>query len=991
MTQPHRISTFTTSVCRLLTIVLLAGIYPHLLEAQAPPVPSNYEALYTQEQNYLDTFNATLSGSGGGAAYPTLYTATLTQADANSGPQLIGSGYMTGIQMEVEAMKAMGMQAVVVQVGFPMLYEPFLTSQGQTQAAYVTFYQQVAQLVRAQGMKLIVENDTLFSNDVQAGWDTAPFYETLDWDSYQAARAADAVTIEQTMQPDYLVVLEEPDTEADNTGQANVNTSSGAAAELSEILAGLQTYRQSGLKVGAGVGTWLAQYQSFIQSFVTEPMDFIDMHIYPVNFSYLPNALSIASMAQAAGMPVAMSECWINKELDADVGTANSDDVRALNTFSFWGPLDVYFLQTMQALANYTQMAFLAPSNTEYFYAYLTYDSSTDTESDADLISQAESAMATANAAGTYSSTGTSWYAMLVTTPDTTPPSAPTNVTGVSGNPNNVYLNWNPSTDDLGVAGYYILRNGTVVGSSAQLLPTTPPPSNTVIFTDTGLAEATPYTYTIEAYDMAGNVSQPSQPITISTADVTPPTPPPSLTVKPASCYSVTLTWSPSTDNGTIGQYLIWWGQSPNAMLQVANTYGTKYSYTYSSLSPSSTYYFGVEAEDSYHNISLMSPVVAVTTPQLPQPPATVTAAPVSTTKATITWTASTGGLAIANYHVYRGTSPSSLAQLFTTTKTTYTDTTLSASTTYYYAIQAVDTGTPPDLSALSAPVAVTTYGPPSAPTNVVAAAQATTRIGVTWNAAASGGLAIGSYRVWRGSTPSNLVQVATTTKLSYTDTTVQPSTEYYYAVQAGDTAGDLSPLSPPVAVTTYGPPSAPANLTANPTSSSKISLTWSPAVSGGLPISSYHVYAGKSPSTLSQLVVTKNTSYTNTSLSPNTTYYYAVQAADTGNDLSPMSPVVAATTYALPSTPTNVTATGVSSSEITVTWTASTGSLPIGHYNVLRGTSPGSLSQIGMTSKTTYNDRSVTEGTTYYYSVQAVDSANDTSPGSTPVSGTPQ
>ena len=991
MTFSDRISAPTTSICRLLAAVLLAGICPYLAEAQAPPVPSNYQALYTQEQNYLDTFNATLSGSGNGTTYPTLYTGALTQADANSGPQLVSTGSMAGIQMEILAMKAMGMQAVMVQVGFPMLYEPFLTSQGQTQAAFVTFYQQVAQLVRAQGMKLIVENNTLLTNDVEAGWDAAPFYETLDWDSYQAARAQTAVTIAQTMQPDYMVVLEEPDTEAASTGQTNVNTSTGAASELSQILAGLQTYRQTGLKVGAGVGTWLSSYQSFIQSFVTEPMDFIDMHIYPINNSFLPNALSIASMAQAAGMPVTMSECWLNKELDADVGTANSNDVRALNTFSFWGPLDVYFLQTMQALANYTQMAFLTPSNTEYFYAYLTYDDSTDTETDSQLVSQETSAMAQANAQGLSDSTGASLYAMLVTTPDTTPPSAPTNVTGVSGNPSSAYLNWNLSTDDVGVAGYYVLRNGTVIGSSAQLLPTTPPPSNTVIFTDTGLAEATSYTYTIEAYDMAGNVSQPSQPITVSTADATPPTPPPGLTIKPASCYSVTLTWSPSTDNGTISQYLIWWGLSPNSMVQVANTYGTKYSYTYSSLSPAATYYFGVEAEDSYHNVSLMSPAVAVTTPQLPQPPATVTASPVSTTKATITWSASTGGLAIANYHVYRGTSPSSLTQLCTTTKTTYTDTTLSASTTYYYAIQAVDTGSPPDLSAMSAPVSVTTYGPPSAPANLVATAQATTRIGLTWSAAASGGLAIANYRVWRGSTPSNLVQLGTTTKLSYTDTTVQPATLYYYAVQAADTASDLSPLSPPVSVSTYGPPNAPANLTATATSASKISLTWSAAVSNGLAIASYHVYAGTSPGTLTQIVVTKNTSYTNTSLSPGTTYYYAVQAADTGNDLSPLSPTVAATTCTLPTIPGNVTAQGVSSTQITVNWTASTGTLAIGHYNVLRGTSPVSLSQIGMTTKTTYSDRTVAEGTTYYYSVQAVDTANDTSPGSTAVSATPQ
>ena len=84
-------------------------------------------------------------------------------------------------------------------------------------------------MVRAAGLKLIVENDTLLVNDVQAGWNAAPFYATLDWAQYQQARAQTAVTVAQTMQPDYLVVVEEPDTEAANSGQNQANTPSGSA------------------------------------------------------------------------------------------------------------------------------------------------------------------------------------------------------------------------------------------------------------------------------------------------------------------------------------------------------------------------------------------------------------------------------------------------------------------------------------------------------------------------------------------------------------------------------------------------------------------------------------------------------------------------------------------------------------------------------------------------------------------------------------------
>jgi hypothetical protein len=57
----------------------------------------------------------------------------------------------------------------------------------------------------------------------------------------------------------------------------------------------------------------------------------------------------------------------------------------------------------------------------------------------------------------------------------------------------------------------------------------------------------------------------------------------------------------------------------------------------------------------------------------------------------------------------------------------------------------------------------------------------------------------------------------------------------------------------------------------------------------------------------------------------------------------------------------------------------------------VFRGTSPSSLSQIATTSSTTYSDRSASSGTTYYYGIQAGDTAGDRSPISPAVAGATQ
>ena len=100
-----------------------------------------------------------------------------------------------------------------------------------------------------------MENDTLLTGDVQAGWDVAPFYATLDWTQYQQARAQTALTIAQTMQPDYIVVLEEPTTEANNSGQTDANTPAGSYSLLSQILASVRQSGVPGMLVGAGTRT----------------------------------------------------------------------------------------------------------------------------------------------------------------------------------------------------------------------------------------------------------------------------------------------------------------------------------------------------------------------------------------------------------------------------------------------------------------------------------------------------------------------------------------------------------------------------------------------------------------------------------------------------------------------------------------------------------------------------------------------------------------
>lgn len=98
---------------------------------------------------------------------------------------------------------------------------------------------------------------------------------------------------------------------------------------------------------------------------------------------------------------------------------------------------------------------------------------------------------------------------------DTMPPSVPTNLAAVSPAPTQVSLSWTASTDDVGVAGYKVLRDGSQIGTTAG-----------TIYSDTTAAASTTYTYTVRAYDGVGNTSADSNGATITTdaPDSTAPT-----------------------------------------------------------------------------------------------------------------------------------------------------------------------------------------------------------------------------------------------------------------------------------------------------------------------------------------------------------------------------------------------------------------------------------------------------------------------------------
>jgi len=114
----------------------------------------------------------------------------------------------------------------------------------------------------------------------------------------------------------------------------------------------------------------------------------------------------------------------------------------------------------------------------------------------------------TANdAAGNVSLPSNTANVSTQTTVDTQAPTAPTNLLASGTSSSATDLSWTASTDNVGVAGYTILRDGTSIGTT----------NGATTFNVTGLSQNTSYDFTVTANDLAGNVSSPSNALSVTT------------------------------------------------------------------------------------------------------------------------------------------------------------------------------------------------------------------------------------------------------------------------------------------------------------------------------------------------------------------------------------------------------------------------------------------------------------------------------------------
>ena len=181
-------------------------------------------------------------------------------------------------------------------------------------------------------------------------------------------------------------------------------------------------------------------------------------------------------------------------------------------------------------------------------------------------------------------------------TTDTSAPTVPANLVASAASSSQVNLTWSASTDNVGVAGYVVKRNGVIIAQPA-----------TTSYSSTGLGANTTYLYTVAAKDTSGNVSAYSTAVNVTTpADTQAPTTPTALTAVTASSTKVNLNWTASTDNVGVTGYAIYRGST-----QIGTS--TSPSYIDTTVTAGNTYSYTVKAYDAAANTSASSTAASVT------------------------------------------------------------------------------------------------------------------------------------------------------------------------------------------------------------------------------------------------------------------------------------------------------------------------------------------------------------------------------------------
>jgi fibronectin type 3 domain-containing protein len=258
---------------------------------------------------------------------------------------------------------------------------------------------------------------------------------------------------------------------------------------------------------------------------------------------------------------------------------------------------------------------------------------------------------------------------------------------------------------------------------------------------------------------------------------------------------------------------------------------------------------------------------------------------------------------------------------------------------------------------------------PPAAPTGLTAA-PGNAQVALNWTASSD---ATGYYVKRSTATGGPYTQISTASATNFTDTGLTNGTKYFYVVSAYNSTGQSANSAEVSATPVLPPPATPTGLAAA-AGNMQVSLTWNASAGA----TGYHVKRSTTSGAETQIAAPASASYTDSGLTNGTKYFYVVSAVNSGGESANSGEASAtpAAPAAPPATPTGLQATG-GNAQVSLSWNASAGAAS---YHVKRSTTNGGPFNTTLASPTAanYSDTAVTNGTTYYYVVSAVNTAGE-------------
>ena len=356
-----------------------------------------------------------------------------------------------------------------------------------------------------------------------------------------------------------------------------------------------------------------------------------------------------------------------------------------------------------------------------------------------------------------------------LSTPDIQAPAAPEKLTADNITHTTISLSWTSSYDDRSVKGYQVYRDGKKIISTSK-----------TTYIDKDLVPGRQYTYFVKAYDAAGNLSESSIAIRLSTIkDPQSPSAPTSLKASSVTYTSAALSWKPSTDNIGVKGYEVYCNGK-----MVAST--SEACYEYKKLIPGTSNEFYVKAFDKAGNYSARSNSISVNTTSdktAPSSPGKLKATSVTVTEVNLTWSPASDNVKVKGYDIIRNG-----VKIGTTTKTSYLNKGLVPGKKYTYIVRAYDISG--NLSDNSTPLEVTTLKDiqiPTAPSELKITAVKGASVSLEWTASTDNSK-IAGYQIY-----CNGIVIATAAGTSRTVKSPFGLGYDEFWIKAYDQAGNLS------------------------------------------------------------------------------------------------------------------------------------------------------------------------------------------------------